>query len=536
MTRFLRSGIAGLLCATVFGAGLTMPCAAETVLRLDDVPVGELDPAKATDRADSILMFNVYDTLVLPKQGGQGQAPHLATGWETVDGRAYTFKLRQNVRFQSGNPLTADDVVFSLDRLKSLQTGFAYLFENVESVQALDAHTVKFNLKAPSAAFVPSLVRLPIIDKKLVVANLGAGDGPMRDWGSAYLSGHGAGTGAYAVISQNPQQETVLAKNHDYFLGIPSAAPDTVRFRYGLEAATVRALIARDEHDISSIFLPSEVLRSMAAEGSKLVSETSSGAYYAKMNTQKPPLDDVNCRKALSAAFDYATGIRMVSVADGVALGRPATGAIPVGMIGANPAGQFLKRDVDAAKKHLAACKYKPSDFTLEIAWVGEIPVEERFALLMQANFAEIGIKSQITKVPWALFTEMAGKPETTPNISQVLYNAVTGDPDALLYGMYHSASSGTWRSAEHLHDQKVDELLEKGRSAATQQDRELAYAELNKRLMELSATIYVYDRNNIVATSNRVGIPAVSDSSKAFALDSMGFVFRLMEMSQASN
>ncbi len=67
-------------------------------------------------------MFNLYDTLVLPKQGGPGVQPHLAESW-TVDGTTYTFKLKPDVKFQSGNPLSAEDVVFSLDRTKALKQG-----------------------------------------------------------------------------------------------------------------------------------------------------------------------------------------------------------------------------------------------------------------------------------------------------------------------------------------------------------------------------------------------------------------------------
>ena len=89
----------------------------------------------------------------------------------------------------------------------------------------------------------------------------------MKDWGQAFLSANGAGSGAYKVVSHNPQQETVMAKNAGYFLGVPAKAPDTVRLRYGLEAATVRTLIAQGEHDISSQWLPPEVLKSLAARG-----------------------------------------------------------------------------------------------------------------------------------------------------------------------------------------------------------------------------------------------------------------------------
>ena len=266
MKSLLKPLAAALIAATsltavaVIAAG---PAAAETVLRLDEVAVGELDPAKATDYADSMLMFNVYDTLVLSKQGGAGVVPHLAESWET-DGKTYTFKLRTDVKFQSGNPLTADDVVFSLDRMKAIGQGLSYLFANVEKAEAVDAGTVKFTLSSPYSPFISALLRLPIVDKKLVMENLGDGEGEMKDWGQAYLSTHGGGSGAYKVVSHNPQEETVMAKNADYFLGVPAKAPDTVRLRYGLEAATVRTLVAQGEHDITSQWLPPEVLKALA--------------------------------------------------------------------------------------------------------------------------------------------------------------------------------------------------------------------------------------------------------------------------------
>lgn len=532
MNKFLKPFAAALVAGTALGLAATGYAAAETVLRLDEVAVGELDPGKATDYADSILMFNVYDTLVMAKQGGPGVVPHLAESWET-DGKVYTFKLRNDVKFQSGNPLTADDVVFSFDRMKALGQGLSYLFAEVEKAETVDAGTVKFTLSQPYSPFMSALLRLPVVDKKLVMENLGAGDGDMKDWGQAYLSTHGAGTGAYTVTAHNPQQETVMAKNPGYFLGVPAKAPDTVRFRYGLEAATVRTLIAQGEHDISSQWLPPEVLKSLAAQGAQLLTESGAAGFYVKMNTAKKPFDDLNCRMAVTNAFDYAAAIKMVAITDKVSQGTPATGALAVGMLGALPASDAYKRDLDAAKKYLSECKYKPEDFTVELSWVGEVPIEERFALLMQANFAEIGIKSEVRKIPWALFTEQVTKPENTPNISQVFVNAVTGDPDTLIYGMYHSSAVGTWQSPEYLKDAKVDELLDKGRTVTSDEERAAAYTEVGKRLRELAPTIFAYDQNSVFAASKRVSVPALSDKSKAFSLSGMGFSFRLMEVNE---
>ncbi|TNC62887.1 ABC transporter substrate-binding protein [Rubellimicrobium roseum] len=521
------------LLLSAFLSTTALAASAQTVLRLDEVAVGELDPAKASDYADSILMFNAYDTLVLPAQGEPGHVPHLATEW-TADGNVYTFTLRDDVKFHSGNPLTAEDVVFSIDRMKALGQGLSFLFEIVESAEAVDPRTVRVTLTEPYAPFIASLVRLPVVDKATVMANLGEGEGEMGDWGQGYLSANDAGSGAYIVQSHNPQEETVFAKNSDYFLGVPEAAPDEVRLRYGLEAATVRALLAQSEHDITSQWLPPEVLKSMSNDGAHFLQESGTGAFYIKMNTQKPPLDDVNCRLALASAFDYATAIAITQITPEVAGGVPSTGAIPVGMLGSKPRENgALARDMDAAREHLAQCQYNPADYTIELSWVAEVPVEERFALLMQQNFSELGFNTEIVRVPWVLFTEQVVSPETTPHISQIFANAVTGDPDTLLYPMYHSSVAGTWQSPEYLNDPEVDRLLDAGRTAATQEEREAAYLELNDRLMALAPTIYGFDRNSVFGASPRVHVSALEDPSKAFALDTMGFTFRLMEMTE---
>lgn len=532
MTRMMKSLAAALFAGTALTAHIATPAFAETVLRLDEVAVGELDPGKASDYADSILMFNVYDTLVIPNQGAPGHQGHLAESW-TVDGNTFTFKLRSGVKFHSGNPVTAEDVVFSLDRMKALGQGLSYLFGVVEKAEAVDEGTVKFTLSNAYSPFVASLVRLPIVDKKLVMANLGAGDGDMKDWGQAFLSTNDAGSGAYKVVSHNPQQETVMAKSADYFLGAGAKAPDTVRLRYGLEAATVRTLIAQGEHDISSQWLPPEVLKSLSAEGAQLLTESGTSGFYVKMNTAKAPLDDVECRLALANAFDYEAGVKMVAINDQVSQGKASTGAILAGMLGANPADMVIKRDLEAAKAHLAKCKYKPEDINLELSWIGEVPLEERFALLMQANFAEIGVKSEIKKLPWALFSEQVSKPENTPNISQLFVSSVTGDPDTLLYGMYHSSAKGTWQSPEYLQDAEVDKYLDEGRTKSSDADRAAAYSALNKRLVDIAPSIYAYDQVAVFAASKRVSVPALSDPTKSFNLSGFGFTFRLMEMNE---
>jgi peptide/nickel transport system substrate-binding protein len=525
-----RKGLlAGLLAASMLVAA---PAFAERVLRLDEAPVGEIDPAKATDYADTVLMVNIYDTLVFPKKGAPGIEPLLASEWST-DGKTYTFKLRDGVKFHSGNPLTAADVVFSYNRLIALGQGFASLFvDRVEKVEAVDPLTVKFTLKEAYAPFLASLVRLQVVDAKTVMANKKDGKfGEFGDYAAEWMSGHDAGSGAYSVVSQNPQSETVMVKFPDYFLGFAENAPDRVRYRYGMEAATVRAALSTGEHDIADLWLPPEVIKALAqSKGIKLYSEGGATGEYVKLNTKRAPLDDVHCRLALTYAFDYATGLKLLKINDQFSQGIPANGPIPGGLLGHDDAPAYAQ-NLDKAKAELAECKYKPADYPLDISWIAEVPARERVALLMKANFEAIGFKANVTKVPWALLTEQVSKPETTPHAAEIAVQAVTPDPDSLLYNMYSSKVPATWMSAEHLSDAKVDELLDKGRSETDPAKRGEIYKALDARLRELAPTIYLYDLTGVFTARDAVTIPALSDKSKRY-FDNFNLVFREMSIS----
>lgn len=519
------AAIAALLSTVPLMAG------AQSVLSLDEVAVGELDPAKATDFADTILMFNAYDTLLLPAQGGGGLVPHLANDY-SVDGNQFTFMLRDDIAFESGNPLTAADVVYSYDRLLALGQGFSHLFrDSVESVEATDDQTVVFTLNQSYAPFLAALTRLQIVDSQTVMENEVDGDyGERGDYGQAYLSANSAGTGAYHVTSHNPQEITQLARNDGYFVDMPDGAPDEVRLVYGLEGATVRTLIARGEHDISSQWLAPEIIRALAErDDTHLFTESGTGGFYIKLNTQRAPLDDVHCRRALGLALDYASVISLIQITDDVAQGRPANGPLPAGMLGANPDLPFPSRDMEAAQAELEQCAYDPADQTLEISWIAEVPLEERFALLMQSNFQELGFDTEVVRVPWALFTERVTQVDTTPHISQLFVRATTPDPDALIYNMYHSDVAGTWQSVEWLDDAEVDAMLEAGRTTVDQDERAQIYRDLSARLVELQPTIYAYDTQSVYVARDAVEAETLMGGDGAYNLDGANFMFRHM-------
>ena len=325
--------------------------------------------------------------MLAPGQNGQPIAPHVATSWK-VEGDDYVFTLRPDVKVHSGNPLTADDVVFSFRRLMALGKGNSPLFAGrVASVTAVDPHTVKFTLSAAYAPFLGALTRLPILDSRTVIANKAAGKyGEMGDYGEAFLSSHDAGSGAYRLVSHVPESETNLAKFNGYFLGVPASAPDKVRIRYGLQPATVRELVASGQQDMTSQWLPPEVMRALAHRSdTHLLSDRGSNILFLHLNTRKPPLDDVNCRLALTYGLDYATSMKLAQITDKVSAQTPANGPIGRSEFGYNPSLPPYTQDLSKAKDYLAKCKYKtpderkrPVDYALEGVHEAEIYDAER--------------------------------------------------------------------------------------------------------------------------------------------------------------
>ncbi len=515
-----------LLSSTMLALTLAAaPATAERILRADEVAVGEVDPAKGTDYADTILAINLYDTLVYPKQGGSGVQPHLATDW-TIDGATYTFTLRDDVKFNSGNPLTAADVAYSFERMMAMGQGNSSLFDGVvESVEATDDQTVVFTLTSPFAPFLATLVRMPVVDMAVVEENETDGD-----WASTWMSQNSAGSGQYVITSHDPQTETVLAYEADYFMDPVEGYPETVRFRYGLEPATVRALMSRGEHDISSQWLPPEVYAGVAEEGAKLVTEAGITGEYFKLNTQRAPLDDVHCRRALAYAFDYNTMMQLTQINADTATGEPMSGAIPKGLVGYDASLPVFAQDMDRAKEELAKCAHDPADHPLDVVFIAETPARERGALMMQAIYSQLGFKVDITRTPWALFTEQVTDPATAPHVTEIAISAASPDTDSLLYNMYHSSQPSTWMSASHYKNADLDALLDQAREETDPDARQKLYADANAMLANDVPDIYAYELLSPFAVRDGVTYHNLEDAARTYPTS--GFNMRFADIS----
>jgi peptide/nickel transport system substrate-binding protein len=508
--------------------------AQQRVLRHDESAPGRLDPSKAQDYAASVLLMNAYDTLVEAKPGG-GVMPGLAQGWTiSDDGKAYTFALRPNVKFHHGGTLTAEDVVFTLERTLILNAGYARLFKGVTAA-APEPHKVTFTLPEPNSSFLAALVRLPVIQKSVVMQNIKPGGpyGERGDFAEGFLSQNDAGSGAYRVTEHNPQEGSTLTIFSDYFGEFAKNPPEVVRIRYGVESATLRTLMSRREFEITSQWIPVEIKRALAGmQGMSVVSEGGTGYFILPINTRRPPTDDVNVRRAIAKAIDYDALMSLLAVTPAQPGALPMYGSIPSALLGFDKTLPENKRDLAGARADLAKSKYGANPPPLELIWVSDVPLEEKIGLLIQQNLSEVGITASLVKVPWTLLTQQVTKAETTPNITQRFASAPYPDPDALI-SQNESRYMGTTLKMDWFEDAEIDRLTSSARLTTDEAKRRELYVQAQKRLIDQRPSIFALETVVSFIRQDYVGAPRLEDPKNGVAAQGGNWMFRTFSVNK---
>jgi len=219
-----------------------------------------LNPVIRSDVAALFVIGNIFNTLVGTSPIDGSNVPDLADSWEmSEDGIRWVFHLNEKATWHDGEPVTADDVVFTFDAiadpsgLSPVQSDFLQV---VESYRALDAHTVEMIAKVPTASFLnKSASQVGIMPKHLWESI------PLADWGSAPGS---TGTDASKVIGSGPftfvewvqNDHATIARNEDYWL--PDLVPhlDTYTLRVVDDATTAIQTLSTGESDIADLPAP----------------------------------------------------------------------------------------------------------------------------------------------------------------------------------------------------------------------------------------------------------------------------------------
>ncbi|CAB3639481.1 ABC transporter substrate-binding protein [Achromobacter pestifer] len=420
---------------------------------------------------------NIYESLLRYDEKLEPM-PSLATSWTVNDtATVYTFKLKEGVLWHDGKPFTAHDVVFSVDQFlrkthARLRAGLAF----VDSIKALDDHTVEFRLPRPFGPFLGLFETgtMPMVPRHIYE-------------GTDYLSNPAnntpIGTGPYKFKEWRRGSFIQLVRNEQYHEpGLPSV--ETVYFHVIPDAASRAAAFESGKLDI----LPGGTVEYFDIERLKSlpnVDITTKGweffgpHSFMWLNNRHPVLADVRVRRAIMYALDREA---MRNVA-WYGFGKVATGPFNSTVRYHTDNVTRYPRDVARAKQLLKEAGYKGQTLRLLPLPYGE--TWQRFAEIARQNLAEAGIKLEMTA------TDVAGWSEKTANWDyDIAFCYLYQYGDAALgvsrnYLTSTIAKGSPWNNVEGYSNPKVDDLLERGSRESDPEVRRQLYEEAQRILVD---------------------------------------------------
>lgn len=313
MTRHFAAAPAAAIAMAFTASAAFAETPADTLVIADKIDdIVSLDPAESFEFSGNDLLNNVYDTLVELDPANLGPlVPGLAESWEVADdGVTYTFTIRQDATFHSGNPVTAEDAAWSLQRAIKLDKTpsfildqFGFTAENVdERIRATGEHELRIVTDQPYAPtfFYNCLTSVvaSVIDKDVALENEVDGD-----MGYGWLKTNTAGSGAYSLRRYTPSESYILEANADYWRGAPPLA--RVFLRHVPEPATQRLLLEKGDIDVARSLTPVDI-EGIADNPDVKVEDTVRGRIvYVAMNQKVEPLNDPKVVEAIKHLIQY---------------------------------------------------------------------------------------------------------------------------------------------------------------------------------------------------------------------------------------
>jgi len=233
------------------------------------------DPGRAYEMFSQAVTNGLYDNLVKFISGKVEPVNHLVESYEvSSDGKAFTFKLRSEVKFTSGNNLTSKDVKWSFDRVKNLKANPSFLADNIDKVEILDEKTVRVYLHEPDGAFLYKLTNsaFAILDSEVVKSHGGISDvnAATADTAGMWLTQNSAGSGPYILRKYTPDVEVVLERNDNYWKG--AAAVEKVIFKDMPDSNTQMFMLQKGDIDIAYSLNADQIMQLKGKEGVEILS------------------------------------------------------------------------------------------------------------------------------------------------------------------------------------------------------------------------------------------------------------------------
>lgn len=364
--------------------------------------VKSLDPGAVYEPTGNVIVHALYDTLVTFEGSDISKpVPLLAESYTAApDGKSFTFVLDPDAKFSDGSPVTAEDVVFSLNRLKNLKGSAAAIVDGL-TFSSSDDKTVVVTSDVVNPN-VPTILSAPyagILNAELAKKNGGTDTGG-TDSLTNYLNSTALGSGPYVIESFDAASRIVLTKNDKYWRDQPSFG--RVVFQ-NMDVQNQKLTMSKLPKNEVALDLAGTTLADLPAE---LQQSGSADSYYQLRLHADPAISPVTSNRnwvlALQAALDYQGMADLFGPA-----GEPAAGIVPSAYAGSLPSSEAQKQDLDKAKQLLSASGVADKSVKLLYPAItfGGIDLGT-IATKVQSDAAKAGIKIELDPAPIASFLD----------------------------------------------------------------------------------------------------------------------------------
>jgi len=442
--------------------------------------INTLDPGKASLIPEFYVIWGVFNTL-LKFNDKMEIVPDLAESWTSKSPTLWEFTLRKGVKFHDGQPLTAEDVKFTLERVKDEAFGSPHKskFDVVSEVRVIDDHRLEIETSKPFAPLLGYLTNTrtgsQIVPKHILES------------GSAEeFAAKPVGSGPFRLTAFNPGASLRLEAFEDYFVeGQPMVGGVDIPL-IAEESAGVTALLG-GSIDVTSTAPFADVPELVSNPEVTVLRSPGVNTRFVSLNTSRPPFDDVHFRRAISMAFDRQAMVDVVLFGEG----RVANGVIPSAIDWAyrQDPHPLLKFDPDAAKAELEKSKYGPGTEATVLTWGAGW--WKRFAevFVLQVNQTlGVNFNVEVSESGTVYQRKKAADFEAT----------IWGwlgliDPDEYAFDILHSSG---WRNFEQYSNPEVDALLEQAREELDQAKRGDLYRKAEFLAIEDAPLIFCFESN----------------------------------------
>jgi len=446
--------------------------------------VTSLDPAKSNSYGTANVLKIIYSYLVNQKRD-MSVGSDLAESWTQPDPNTWIFKIRKGVVCHNGETLDAEDVVFSLNRVKDPETksaGAGFL-KGVE-IEYVDQYTVKITTENPYAPLLVNLSRyeMGITDKNTV---LKYGD----DFAKVAI-----GSGPFKLKNRVPG--TVTVERFDDYYGEKPKLKEII-FRAIPEAATRVIELESGNVDILAQLPPEEYKRLEKNKNIIVFRNPSNVTIFFGLNRSVKPMEN----KLVRQAFNYAIDKQAVINSASGGFGQPSRGPLSPMIWGFdNTIKPIYPYNPEKAKDLLKKAGY-PNGFKCTIMTDART-IRKTSAELIQAYLSEVGVQAEIQQIEWPTLLKKTRVPGGA-HIYAMGWTG-TGDADGGMFARFHSSGIGA-NNRHHWSTPEMDALLEKGRAEMSPEKRKAIYAQLQKTIIDEAYDIFLWIQEEVAATGANV-------------------------------